>query len=94
MRFRGSHLQRAVLGRRGKAVGCPRFPAALLFDRGPRYSFGYATILTTASASAQTPIRSANTAIVPKATRPMPVIASLIDSLHSRDVPDSLHRIY
>ena len=64
------------------------WPAALLFDRGPRYS------LTTASASAQAPIHSANTAIVPKATRPMPVIASLIDSLHSRDVPDSLHRIY
>ena len=43
------------------------------------YSFGHATTLTTASASAQTPIHSADTAIVPKATRPMPVIASLID---------------
>ena len=58
------------------------------------YSFGHATTLTTASASAQTPIHSADTAIVPMATRPMPVIASLIDSLHSRDVPDTLHRMY
>jgi|SRR6516162_1883683 len=38
----------------------------------------HATTLVTASASAQTPIHSASTAIVPKATRPMPVIASLI----------------
>ena len=43
------------------------------------HGFGHATTLITASASAQTPIHSANTAIVPKATRPMPVIASLID---------------
>ena len=42
------------------------------------HGFGHATTLITASASAQTPIHSANTAIVPKATRPMPVIASLI----------------
>jgi len=42
------------------------------------YSFCQATTLTTASASAQTPIHSASTAIVPKVTRPMPVIASLI----------------
>jgi hypothetical protein len=42
------------------------------------YGFCHATTLMTASASAQTPIHSASTAIVPKATRPMPVIASLI----------------
>ena len=49
-------------------------------DRGDKdHGFGHATTLITTSASAQTPIHSANTAIVPKATRPMPVIASLID---------------
>jgi hypothetical protein len=42
------------------------------------HGFAHATTLITASASAQTPIHSANTAIVPKAIRPMPVIASLI----------------
>ena len=48
-------------------------------DRGGKdRGFGHATTLMTASASAQTPIHSASTAIVPKATRPMPVIASLI----------------
>ena len=48
-------------------------------DRGDKdHGFGHATTLIT-SASAQTPIHSANTAIVPKATRPIPVIASLID---------------
>jgi hypothetical protein len=42
------------------------------------HGFGHATTLITASASAHTPIHSPSTAIVPKATRPMPVIASLI----------------
>src|SRR5215471_18886042 len=42
------------------------------------YGLCHARTLITASASAQTPIHNASTAIVPKATRPMPVIASLI----------------
>lgn len=44
-------------------------------------AFVHVTTLITASASAQTLIHSASTAIVPKATSPMPVIASLIGSL-------------
>jgi hypothetical protein len=40
--------------------------------------FVHITTLITASASAQTPIHSATTAIVPKATSPTPVIASLM----------------
>src|SRR5215469_10618886 len=48
-------------------------------DRGDRdHGFGHATTLLTASASAQTPIHNAMTAIAPNATRPMPVIASLV----------------
>jgi len=51
-------------------------------QRGDKdHGFGHAAILLTASASAQTPIHNANTAIVPKATRPMPFIASLSDSI-------------
>jgi len=45
---------------------------------GKIYGLCHARTLITASASAQTPIHNASTAIVPKATRPMPVIASLI----------------
>ena len=62
------------------------------------YSFCHATTLTTASASAQTPIHSANTAIVPKATRPMPVIASLIgafpDLSRPYSVPEPAYRLH
>jgi hypothetical protein len=48
-------------------------------QRGDKdHSFGHVTILITASASAQTPIHRASTAIVPKVIRPKPVIASLI----------------
>jgi hypothetical protein len=61
----------------GQRINCHGVNGTIIGKRSSRAAF-HAMTLITASASAQTPIHSASTAIVPKATRPMPVIASLI----------------